>query len=89
MIAIESNPTDFILGRTNSEVAAKSRSQHKSQGFGSSPKLGSQLEYLELINGNKPSSNDPFSGIDTSWNRVSGGERIKKLTDQLLSNFDY
>ena len=89
MIAIESNPTDFILGRTNSEVAAKSRSQHKSQGFGSSPNLGSQLEYLELINGNKPSSNDPFSGIDTSWNRVSGGERIKKLTDQLLSNFDY
>lgn len=89
MIAIESNPTDFILGRTNSEVAAKSRSQHKSQGFGSSPLLGSQLEYLELINGNKPSSNDPFSGIDTSWNRVSGGEKIKKLTDQLLSNFDY
>ena len=89
MIALESNPTDFILGRTNSEVAAKSRSQHKSQGFGSSPQLGSQLEYLELINGNKPTGNDPFSGIDTSWNRVSGGERIKTLTDQLLINFDY
>jgi len=34
MISLESNPTDFLLGRTNAEVAAKSRSQHKSQGFG-------------------------------------------------------
>ena len=56
MIALESNPVDLLLGRTNEEVAAKSRSQHKSQGFGSSPKLGSQMEYLELINGNKPSN---------------------------------
>ena len=89
MIALESNPTDYILGRTNAEVAAKSRSQHKSQGFGSSPQLGSQLEYLEWINGDKPSGNNPFSGVDTSWNRVSGGTIIKKLTDQLLANFDY
>ena len=89
MIALESNPTDYILGRTNAEVAAKSRSQHKSQGFGSSPQLGSQLEYLEWINGDKPSGNNPFSGVDTSWNRVSGGTIIKKLTDKLLANFDY
>ena len=33
MIALESNLTDFVLGRTNAEVAAKSRSQYKSQGF--------------------------------------------------------
>ena len=51
MIALESNPFDILLGKTNEEVAAKSRSQHKSQGFGSSPRLGSQTEYLELING--------------------------------------
>ncbi|MDA9015205.1 PIG-L family deacetylase [Flavobacteriaceae bacterium] len=89
MIAIESNPTDFLLGRTNAEVAAKSRSQHKSQGFGSSPQLGSQVEYLEWINGDKPSENNPLSGIDTSWNRVKGGEEIGKLTERLLINFDY
>ena len=52
MIPLESNPLDILLGRTNEEIAARSRSQHKSQGFGSSPKLGSQTEYLELINGN-------------------------------------
>ena len=89
MVAIESNPADFLLGRTNAEVAAKSRSQHKSQGFGSAPQMGSQIEYLEWINGEKPINNDPLSGIDTSWNRVFGGARIQKLTDQLLSDFDF
>jgi LmbE family N-acetylglucosaminyl deacetylase len=89
MIAIESNPTDFLLGRTNAEVAATSRSQHKSQGFGSSPQMGSQIEYLEWINGEKPNGNDPLSGIDTSWNRVKGGASIQKLTDELLNTFDF
>ena len=89
MIAVESNPTDFIMGRTNAEVASKSRSQHKSQGFGSSPQLGSQIEYLEWINGDKPNEDDPLSGIDNSWNRVKGGEEIDVLTKRLLANFDY
>jgi LmbE family N-acetylglucosaminyl deacetylase len=89
MIALESNPTDFLLGRTNAEVAAKSRSQHKSQGFGSAPELGSQVEYLEWINGEKPQGEDPFSGIDTSWKRIKGGAEVHKRTKKLLANFDF
>lgn len=89
MISLESNPTDFLLGRTNAEVAAKSRSQHKSQGFGSAPQLGSQVEYLEWINGEKPNNNNPLSGIDTSWNRIQEGTLINKLTERLLLNFEY
>ncbi|OUW35138.1 MAG: LmbE family protein [Flavobacteriaceae bacterium TMED179] len=88
MIPLESNPVDLLLGRTNEEVAAKSRSQHKSQGFGSSPKLGSQTEYLELINGNKPSNTNPLDGIDISWNRVEGGNNIKKQIEAIVSDFD-
>jgi LmbE family N-acetylglucosaminyl deacetylase len=88
MIPLESNPVDLLLGRTNEEVAAQSRSQHKSQGFGSSPRLGSQAEYLELINGTMPSNSDPFDGIDTGWSRVKGGAKIKQQVDQLIANFD-
>ncbi len=88
MIPIESNPTDMLLGRTNEEVAAKSRSQHKSQGFGSAPNLGTQTEYLEWINGSKPTQSDPFQGIDTSWNRVKGGKKIKMIVDQIISDFN-
>jgi len=88
MIPLESNPTDLLLGRTNEEVAAQSRSQHKSQGFGSSPRLGSQTEYLELINGTMPSNSDPFDGIDIGWGRVKGGAKIKQQVDQLIASFD-
>ena len=88
MIALESNPFDILLGKTNEEVAAKSRSQHKSQGFGSSPRLGSQTEYLELINGNKIINTNPFNGIDTSWNRIKGGKIIQKLVESVIDNFE-
>ena len=88
MIALESNPFDILLGKTNEEVSAKSRSQHKSQGFGSSPRLGSQTEYLELINGNKIINTNPFNGIDTSWNRVKGGKIIQKLVESVIDNFE-
>ena len=88
MIPLESNPLDILLGRTNEEVAARSRSQHKSQGFGSSPRLGSQTEYLELINGDKILSTNPFNGIDISWNRIKGGKKIKKLIEIVINDFE-
>lgn len=88
MIPLESNPVDLLLGKTNEEVAAKSRSQHKSQGFGSAPRLGSQTEYLEWINGSRPDNSNPFEGIETSWKRVKGGDKIQKHIDQLLKNYE-
>ena len=50
--------------------------------------MGTQTEYLELINGNMPSNSDPFEGIDTNWTRVKGGEKIKELVNVLITNFD-
>ena len=88
MIPLESNPLDFLMGKTNEEIAAKSRSQHKSQGFGSSPSLGFQTEYLELINGSKPLNSDPLDNIDTTWGRVKGANKIQKKVETLISNFD-
>ena len=87
-IALESNPVDVVMGRSIAEIAAKSRSQHKSQGFGSAPELGSQIEYLELINGASVKNNDPFEGIDTSWNRVIGGAAIGVLIDEAIKQYN-
>jgi len=89
MITLESNPINNLLGRSNAEIASKSRSQHKSQGFGSSPDLGSQEEYLELINGSIPNKNNPFQGIDTSWTRVKGGKAIGLLIEEILDDFNF
>ena len=65
------------LGKSNTEIAAESRSMHKCQGFGSTGTRGSELEYLELLNGDMPSDKlNLFEGINTTWSRVKGGESI-------------
>lgn len=76
------------LGLSNSEIAAKSRSQHSSQGFGAVAVRGSSLEYLEPIFGGMPNEN-VFEGIDTSWNRVKNGKPIGKLIDEIIQTYDF
>lgn len=75
-----------LLGQSYSEIAAISRSQHKSQGFGSRGIRGEQPEYLEFVKGEKPAQ-DIFDGINTTWTRVKGGEKVKVLIDQALAAY--
>lgn len=77
------------LGLSNTEIASLSRSQHKSQAFGNTPNRGEQLEYLEIIKGDKPGNENIFDGIDTSWKRVKGGEKIDKLIKNILNNYNH
>jgi len=70
-----------LLGKYNGEIAAESRSMHKSQGFGSEKSRGSQLEYFKHIKGTE-AKNDLFDGIDTTWNRfVSDKNLVKEIND--------
>ena len=89
LLALEIGNYDPIRGRSNSEIAAASRSSHKSQGFGSSPSLGSRTEYIELVNGKRPASNDPFEGINTTWSRLKGGEKIGDMVEKAIADFDF
>lgn len=76
---------DPLLGASYGEIAGRSRSQHKSQGFGAAETRGEQIEYLRLDKGPKLASADLFDGVDLGWTRVDGGERLalelKVLTD--------
>ncbi|TVZ60005.1 GlcNAc-PI de-N-acetylase [Flavobacteriaceae bacterium MAR_2010_105] len=77
-------------GLSNPEIAALSRSSHKSQGFGSTGTRGEELEYIELIKGDLPSDkSNIFDGIDTSWNRVKGGKVIGEILSEVQNNFDF
>ena len=76
-----------LLGRSYGEIAADSRSQHKSQGFGVAQRRGTFLNYFHLIAGDPPSG-DLFSGIDTSWSRYKGGDVVGKLLKQASDEFD-
>jgi LmbE family N-acetylglucosaminyl deacetylase len=77
-------------GLSNSEIAALSRSMHKSQGFGSTGTRGTEKEYLQLLKGNMPSEkSDIFEGINTTWTRVKGGEEIQVILDQVQQDYDF
>ena len=77
-------------GMSNPEIAALSRSQHKSQGFGSTGSRGEQIEYIELINGELPSDKTKlFEGINTTWNRVKGGAAIAAILSDVEKNYDF
>ncbi len=76
-------------GLSNSEIASLSRSQHQSQGFGSTGSRGNQTEYLEFIKGDFPNNKNVFDGIDTSWNRVAGGKAIAKILTNVEKQYDF
>jgi len=77
-------------GLSNPEIASLSRSQHRSQGFGSTGSRGKQMEYIELLKGDLPAKDSGiFGGNNTSWNRVQGGEAIGKILNDVEENFNF
>ena len=89
LLAINSNVFYPLKGKSNNEIAALSRSQHKCQGFGTLGTRGDEIEYLELLKGDLPSNTNLFEGIDTSWNRVKGGNEIGKILYEIEKNFNF
>ena len=89
LIAINSNVFYPLKGKSNNEIAALSRSQHKCQGFGTLGSRGAETEYLELLKGDYPKSSSIFEGIDTTWNRVAGGKEIGTLLYAVENNFNF
>ncbi|HEV7349564.1 PIG-L family deacetylase [Telluribacter sp.] len=86
-IAVELGGFNPLLGKSYSEIAAESRSQHKSQGFGSSPVRDVRTDYLVHTAGD-PAQKDLFDGVDTSWNRVPGSAEVARLVSQVITNFN-
>jgi LmbE family N-acetylglucosaminyl deacetylase len=90
LLEIEAGTYYPYKGLSNSEIAALSRSKHKSQGFGSTGSRGSQTEYLEFLKGSFPTDkSDLFSGINTTWTRVRGGSRIQTQLNSIISKYNF
>jgi LmbE family N-acetylglucosaminyl deacetylase len=75
-----------LLGESFGEIAAQSRSMHKSQGMGTVGRRGASAESFQLLDG-EPATADIMDGVDTTWNRVSGGAEIGPLTDEVVAHF--
>jgi len=79
-----------LQGLSNTEIAAHSRSQHKSQGFGVSGSRGNESEYLKPVKGDFPKNPENlFEGIDTSWNRLKKGEKIGNILNEVQKNYNF
>ncbi len=76
-----------LLGKGYGEIAAVSRTNHKSQGFGSAPQRGGLPEYFSHTAGEQ-AMNDIFEGINSNWDRLAGGEHISELISQAEQSFD-
>ncbi len=76
-----------ILGKGYGEIAAESRSNHKTQGFGSAKQRGDAYEYFKTILGDAPKT-DLMDGVNTSWTRVDGGNSIEADLNNIDKAFD-
>src|SRR5579872_1972231 len=75
-----------IVGKSYGELAAISRTNHKSQGAALTPSRGQSMEYFTLVAGD-PAPDDPMDGVETTWNRVPGAEGISALVDGVLKEY--
>lgn len=76
-----------LLGKSYGEISAESRSCHKSQGFGSAKQRGSNIEYFKLLKGDSVKS-DLMDGINLTWQRFKGLEKIESLINDCLQKFN-
>ena len=75
-----------ILGKSYGEIAATSRSQHKSQGFGVPAQRGSVTEHLKTIKGTAPAK-DLFDEVDVSWNKTADAS-LANTVNKIIEKFD-
>lgn len=76
-----------VLGKSYSEIAGMSRSQHKSQGFGAALSKGNKYEYLELKKGDA-FQKDIMEGVETTWKRADDVNDIQNKILNCYTNFD-
>lgn len=76
-----------LLGKSYGEIAAESRSNHKSQGFGSAKTRGESFEYFKQLGGDT-ARKDLFEGISQNWNRFGATAKFKTILDNCIAQYN-
>ena len=95
VVSLDIGGYNKLLGTSYNELAALSRSMHKSQGFGSTGKRGEYLEYFEYLKGDS-AKNNLFEGVDFSWKRAGENtlssqnitSSVHRLIDEIIRNYN-
>ena len=89
LISFEAGGYQPLLGRSYPEIAAASRSMHKSQGFGVEIERGERKEYFKFLDGTPVKDGAGLSdGIDQTWARVPNAAGLSDRIKQILADFD-
>ncbi len=83
---IEVGGYNAALGASYGEIAAKSRSQHKSQGFGMAAQRGESFEWFATTKGSVP-THDVMDEVITNWKRVPQAKTIEKDIRKIEKSF--
>lgn len=75
-----------LLGKSYGEIAAESRSQHKSQGFGVPSQRGDIIEYFKFIKG-QPAIGDIMEGANVEETAAATKDFVG-LVDKVIKAFD-
>src|SRR6201993_720243 len=76
-----------LLGKSYGEIAADSRSMHKSQGFGSAKVRGESIEYFKQLKGDKANT-DLFESINQTWARFTATASLQKTIDDGIKKYN-
>ena len=91
VVRLDDGGKDPVTGESFTDIAGRSRSMHKTQGFGNFTGTGGgggpRSESFALLAG-APATNDILDGVDDTWNRVTGGAAIGKLADTVIAQFN-
>ncbi|HSJ69964.1 MAG TPA: PIG-L family deacetylase [Anditalea sp.] len=77
-----------LLGMSYSQMAADSRTMHKSQGFGATAQIGQSNDFIQLVDGEKFKDN-PFEEVQNRWESLQNGKAIVQKINSLLSSFNH
>ena len=77
-----------VLGKSYGEIAAESRSRHKSQGFGVPAQRGKSFEYFTTIKGEKP-VNDLMDAVDSGTFKTEKAKEYFNMVKDIISGYDF
>ena len=77
-----------LIGKSYGEIGGEARSMHKSQGEGRPRRRGPFYEYFATLGGDAP-KNELTDGVDISWNRIKGAEKISNEIDAIIGVYQF
>ncbi len=85
-VEVDTGEFNPVLGKSYTEIAGISRSQHRSQGMGAPERRGPSHNYLVTVAG-PPADRDAFDDVPTTWARVPGGEPVGRILAEAERTF--